>query len=66
MNSGKKFEYRIALKIYTYDLDNINKEIKHMENLKKDNVASDRLLSLYELRIKKQEQIDNLHRKYKK
>lgn len=66
MNSDKKFEYRIALKIYTYDLDNINKEIKHMENLKRDNVASDRLLSLYDLRIKKQEQIDNLHRKYKK
>lgn len=66
MNSGKNFEYRIALKIYTYDLDNINKEIKHMENLKKDDVASDRLLSLYELRIKKQEQIDNLHKKYKK
>ena len=66
MNSDKKFEYRIALKIYTYDLDNINKEIKHMENLKQGNVASDRLLSLYELKIKKQEQIDNLHRKYKK
>lgn len=66
MNSDKKFEYRIALKIYTYDLDNINKEIKHMENLKRDNVASDRLLSLYDLRIKKQEQIDNLHKKYKK
>lgn len=66
MNSGKNFEYRIALKIYTYDLDNINKEIKHMENLKNDDVASDRLLSLYELRIKKQEQIDNLHKKYKK
>lgn len=66
MNSDKKFEYRIALKIYTYDLDNINKEIKHMENLKQDNVASDRLLSLYDLRIKKQEQIDNLHKKYKK
>ena len=66
MNSDKKFEYRIALKIYTYDLDNINKEIKHMENLKQDNAASDRLLSLYDLRIKKQEQIDNLHKKYKK
>lgn len=66
MNSDKKFEYRIALKIYTYDLDNINKEITHMENLKLNNAPSDRLLSLYDLRIKKQEQIDNLHKKYKK
>lgn len=66
MNSDKKFEYRIALKIYTYDLDNINKEITYMENLKRDNAPSDRLLSLYDLRIKKQEQIDNLHKKYKK
>ena len=66
MNSDKKFEYRIALKIYTYDLDNINKEITYMENLKLDNAPSDRLLSLYDLRIKKQEQIDNLHKKYKK
>lgn len=65
MNSDKKFEYRIALKIYTYDLDNINKEIENLKSNGKTCETSERLKSLYELRTKKEAQISDLHKKYK-
>lgn len=65
MNGTVKFEYRIANQIYSYDLDNINKEIEFMKGITKGE-PSDRLNELYVLKDKKEKQLEELYKKYKK
>ena len=65
MNGTVKFEYRIANQIYSYDLDNINKEIEFMKGFTNGS-PSDRLDELYVLKDKKEKQLEELHKKYKK
>lgn len=65
MNETVKFEYRIANQIYSYDLDNIKKEIEFMNGFTNGR-PSDRLNELYILKDKKEKQLEELHKKYKK
>lgn len=64
----KKFEYEIAYKILNYDLEIINKELDQVNNCIANNTmlsyANNRLKDLYNLKNKKEEQINDLNKKY--
>lgn len=66
MDNGIKFEYEIAKRIYSYDLDNINKEIEFLNIFSKYTDNVNRLNELYILKDKKEKQLNDLENKYQK
>lgn len=66
MDNGIKFEYEIAKRIYSYDLDNINKEIEFLDIFSKYTDNVNRLNELYILKDRKEKQLNDLENKYQK
>lgn len=72
MTNEQKHEYEIALKIYSYDLSIIDKELEHVsrcyEKYKGEpfsEYCKKRMTDLFPLRDKKVKQIIDLNEKYK-
>jgi hypothetical protein len=66
MDNGVKFEYEIAKRIYSYDLDNINKEMEFLDIFSKYTDNVNRLNELYILKDRKEKQLNDLENKYQK
>ena len=65
MYKSKKFEFNIAKKIFNYDLENINKEIKNLTIANKEReYCKERLEQLFVLKENKIKQINELIKKY--
>jgi hypothetical protein len=72
MTNGQKHEYEIALKIYSYDLSIIDKELEHVSRCCEEykgepfsEYCKKRMTDLFPLRDKKVKQIIDLNEKYK-